>query len=149
MADATGDPYNLDRFVQAQEGDYEQALSEIRNGRKHSHWMWYIFPQIDGLGFSATSQRYSIKSLAEAEAYLRHPLLGPRLVRCAEAAIGVQGRSAYEIFGSPDEMKLKSSATLFTFVSPSGSVFHRLLDKFFQGDRDAATLRLLGITPQK
>lgn len=149
MADATGDPYNLDRFVQAQEADYEQALQEIRNGRKQSHWMWYIFPQIDGLGFSAMSQRYSIKSLAEAEAYLRHPVFGPRLVQIAEAAIAVQGRSAYEVFGSPDDMKLKSCATLFACASPAGSVFHQLLDKYFQGERDAATLQILGIRSQK
>src|SRR5262245_51430484 len=97
MAEATSDPYNLDRFVQAQENDYEQALREIRNGQKQSHWMWYIFPQIDGLGFSVTSKRYSIKSLAEADAYLRHPVLGPRLVEIARAAIAVQGRSAFQI----------------------------------------------------
>ena len=88
--DGAGDPHNLSRFVEAQEQDYDQALSEIRRGRKQSHWMWYIFPQFDGLGFSATSRRYSIKSLAEAEAYLRHPVLGPRLIECAEAALGVK-----------------------------------------------------------
>jgi len=149
MADTTRDPYNLDRFVQAQEDDYEQALREIRNGRKQSHWMWYIFPQYAGLGFSATSQRYAIKSRTEAEAYLRHPVLGPRLEECTAATLAVQGRSAFEIFGSPDEMKLKSCATLFGCVSPSGSVFQQLLDRYFQGERDAATLRLLGITPEK
>ena len=95
------DPYDLSRFVQAQEGDYEQALSEIRSGRKRSHWMWYIFPQFDGLGFSSTSRRYAIKSVAEAEAYLRHPVLGPRLWRVRQAAVGVEGRSAFEVFGSP------------------------------------------------
>jgi uncharacterized protein (DUF1810 family) len=149
MVDPAGDPYELNRFVQAQEGDYEQALREICNARKQSHWMWYIFPQFDGLGFSPTSKRYAIKSRAEAEAYLHHPLLGPRLVECAKAAIAVQGRSAYEVFGSPDEMKLKSCATLFACVSPAGSVFHQLLDKYYQGERDSATLRLLGITPEK
>jgi uncharacterized protein (DUF1810 family) len=149
MADATADPYNLDRFVQAQEDDYQQALREIRNGRKQSHWMWYIFPQFEGLGFSPTSKLYSIKSLAEAEAYLRHPVLGPRLLECAAAALGVQGRSALEVFGSPDNLKLKSCATLFARVSPAGSVFHQLLDKYYQGEQDAATLRLLGITGQK
>ena len=95
------DPYNLSRFVQAQEQDYERALSEIMGGRKRSHWMWYVFPQIDGLGFSATSRLYAIKSIAEAEAYLSHPVLGPRLTACTEAALGVEGRSANEIFGSP------------------------------------------------
>ena len=130
MADAigphgAGDPHNLSRFVEAQDQDYDQALSEIRRGRKQSHWMWYIFPQFDGLGFSAISRRYSIKSRAEAEAYLRHPVLGPRLIECAEAALGVEGRSAFEIFGSPDDMKLRSCATLFARVSPAGSVFER------------------------
>ena len=94
-------PHNLSRFVQAQEDDYEQALAEITSGRKRSHWMWYIFPQIDGLAFSATSKRYSIKSLAEAEAYLSHPVLGPRLVDCAMAALRVEGRSAYRDFRLP------------------------------------------------
>jgi uncharacterized protein (DUF1810 family) len=145
---AAGDPYDLSRFVQAQEDDYAQALSEIRRGRKQSHWMWYIFPQFDGLGFSSTSKRYSIKSLEEAEAYLRHPVLGPRLIECAEAALGVEGRSAYEIFGSPDDMKLRSSATLFAHVSPAGSVFERLLGKYFQGERDDKTLKLLRISPE-
>src|SRR5436309_2583571 len=102
------DAYNLGRFVQAQADDYDQALSEIRSGRKQSHWMWYIFPQFDGLGFSSTSKHYAIKSLAEAEAYLAHPVLGPRLVECAEAALGVEGKTATEIFRSPDDMKLKS-----------------------------------------
>jgi uncharacterized protein (DUF1810 family) len=143
-----GDSHNLSRFVQAQEDDYEQALAEIRSGRKRSHWMWYIFPQIDGLGFSSTSRRYSIKSVAEAEAYLSHPVLGPRLVECAEAALRVEGRSAFEIFGSPDEMKLRSCATLFACVAPAGSVFDRLIDKYFQGRRDGKTLHLLGIVPE-
>ena len=143
-----GDPHNLSRFVQAQEDDYEQALAEIRSGRKRSHWMWYIFPQIDGLGFSSTSRRYSIKSVAEAEAYLSHPVLGPRLVECTEAALRVEGRSAFEIFGSPDEMKLRSCATLFACVAPAGSVFDRLIDKYFQGRRDGKTLHLLGIAPE-
>ena len=142
-----GDPHNLSRFVQAQEGVYGQALSEIRSGRKRSHWMWYIFPQFAGLGSSPTSRQYSIKSVAEAEAYLSHPVLGPRLIECAEAALGVQGRTAFEIFGSPDDMKLRSCATLFARVSPPGSVFEQLLDRYFQGERDDKTLRLLGIAP--
>ncbi|MCE9562264.1 MAG: DUF1810 family protein [Planctomycetes bacterium] len=111
MSDAN-DPYNLSRFVQAQEDDYEQALSEIRSGRKRSHWMWYVFPQYDGLGFSPTTKRYAIKSVAEAKAYLNHPVLGPRLMECAEAVVRVEGHSASEIFGSPDDMKLQSCATL-------------------------------------
>jgi uncharacterized protein (DUF1810 family) len=153
MADAnnpkgTDDLHNLDRFVQAQASDYERALAEIRNGRKRSHWMWYIFPQFDGLGSSSTSRRYAIKSLAEAEAYLRHPLLGPRLFECTESVLGVKGRSAFEIFGSPDDMKLRSCATLFARVSPAGSVFEELLDQYFQGQRDAKTLGLLGIATE-
>ena len=139
------DPHDLHRFVTAQEGDYAQALQEIQSGRKRSHWMWYIFPQVAGLGFSSMSQRYAIQSLAEAKAYLTHPLLGPRLTAIAEAAFAVEGRSAHDIFGDPDDMKLRSCATLFTQVSPPGSVFHRLLDKYFQGKSDGDTLRLLGI----
>nr|WP_290224814.1 DUF1810 domain-containing protein [Trichocoleus desertorum] len=139
------DPYDLNRFVQAQKDDYERALAEIKSGRKRSHWMWYIFPQFEGLGFSTTSKHYSIKSLAEAQAYLSHPILGPRLIACTEAALKVEGQSAYQIFGSPDDMKLRSCATLFASVSPEGSVFHQLLDKFFQGDRDDKTLHLLDV----
>jgi uncharacterized protein (DUF1810 family) len=153
MADANepggaGDPHDLSRFVQAQADDYEQALSEIRSGRKRSHWMWYIFPQLDGLGFSPTSRRYAIKSLAEAAAYLGHPVLGPRLLECVEAVLRIEGRSAFEVFGSPDDMKLRSCVTLFACVSPAGSVFDRLLAKYFQGERDGKTLRLLGIAPE-
>jgi uncharacterized protein (DUF1810 family) len=137
------DAHNLNRFLQAQEDDYAQALAEIRSGRKQSHWMWYIFPQFDGLGFSSTSKRYSIKSVAEAKAYLAHPVLGPRLRECAEAVLDVEDRSAFEIFGSPDDIKLRSCATLFACVSPEGSVFERLIDKYYRGERDGKTLRLL------
>jgi uncharacterized protein (DUF1810 family) len=137
------DPFDLNRFVRAQARDFDRALSEIRRGRKQSHWMWYIFPQFDGLGSSAMSKEYAIKTLAEAEAYLRHPVLGARLIECAEAALAVEGKSAHDIFGSPDDMKLRSSATLFAHVSPAGSVFERILDKYFQGARDEKTLRLL------
>ena len=140
------DPHDLKRFIEAQRDDYAPALAEVRSGRKRSHWMWYIFPQFEGLGFSSTSRRFSIKSREEAEAYLRHPILGPRLVECTEAALGVEGRSAHEIFGSPDDMKLRSCATLFAVVSPAGSVFHRLLEKYFHSEPDGETLRLLGIT---
>lgn len=140
---ADGDPYDLNRFVQAQATDYEQALAEIRGGRKQSHWMWYIFPQLDGLGSSPMARRYAIRSVAEARAYLDHPVLGPRLVECAEAALGVDGRSALDVFGSPDDLKLRSCATLFALVSPAGSVFHRLLDSYFDGHGDARTHHLL------
>jgi uncharacterized protein (DUF1810 family) len=137
------DPYDLTRFVDAQARSYESAISEIRSGRKRSHWMWYVFPQLDGLGSSAISKKYSIKSLAEAEAYLRHPVLGPRLRESMTAVVDVHGRSAFEIFGSPDDLKLRSCATLFTTVSPTGSVFHRVLDRYFAGEPDTKTLALL------
>jgi uncharacterized protein (DUF1810 family) len=137
------DSYNLSRFVQAQEQTYEQALSELRLGRKQSHWMWYVFPQLDGLGSSPITKLYSIKSEDEARAYLKHPTLGPRLVECAEVILSVDGKSAREILGSPDDLKLKSCATLFAQVSPPGSVFERILEKFYDGERDATTLRLL------
>lgn len=137
------DPFNLARFVRAQEHDFERALREIRSGRKRTHWMWYIFPQVDGLGFSEMSRTYGVQSAAEAEAYLRHPVLGPRLLQCAEAAASVAGRSAFEIFGSPDDMKLRSCATLFASVSPAGSVFERLLARYFGGAPDDDTLRLI------
>lgn len=140
----TDDPYVLGRFVQAQETSYDQALNEIRAGRKRSHWMWFVFPQFDGLGFSETSRHYSIKSVAEAEAYLKHPVLGSRLLECAEALLAVEGRSAHDIFGSPDDLKLRSCATLFAHVSPAGSVFELLLDKYFEGEPDQKTLRLFG-----
>jgi uncharacterized protein (DUF1810 family) len=145
--DRTDDPYDLARFVRAQEDDFARALAEIRAGEKRSHWMWYIFPQLDGLGFSPTAKYYAIKSVQEARAYLEHPVLGPRLLGCAEAAVRVEGRSATAVFGSPDDLKLRSCATLFACVSPPGSVFDRLLDKYYGGKRDGKTLRLLGIDP--
>ena len=138
------DPHDLQRFVDAQRDDHAVALEEIRRGRKASHWMWYVFPQLAGLGSSPTARQYAIRGLAEAEAYLRHPLLGPRLVEATEAALAVEGRSAREVFGSPDDLKLRSSATLFAQVSPDGSVFHRLLDRYFDGSPDPRTLALLG-----
>jgi uncharacterized protein (DUF1810 family) len=132
--------------VVAQEHDYARALAEIRSGRKRSHWMWYVFPQYEGLGFSAMSRQYAIRSLEEATAYLAHPVLGPRLIECAEAVLALEGRSASEVFGSPDDMKLRSSATLFAHVSPPGSVFHRLLDRCFEGRPDEMTLQLIAQT---
>lgn len=145
---STDDPYNLSRFVRAQEEDYEQALVEIVSGRKRTHWMWYIFPQIDGLALSSTAKLYSIKSIQEAKAYLDHPVLGPRLLECAEAVVCIEGRSAAEIFGSPDDLKMRSCATLFARVLPPGSVFDRLLGKYYGGGRDGKTLHLLGIEPE-
>jgi uncharacterized protein (DUF1810 family) len=138
------DPYDLDRFVQAQSADYAQALSELRAGEKRSHWMWYVFPQIEGLGQSAMSRRYSIKSAAEAKAYLDHPVLGARVRESFQAVCHITGRSAHEIFGSPDDMKLRSCATLFAAVSDD-DVFFQVLEKYFQGRRDDETLRLLAI----
>ena len=140
------DPHNLNRFVEAQQGVYQKALAEIANGDKRSHWMWFIFPQLQGLGRSSTAQWYAIANLDEARAYLNHPILGPRLLECAEAAYNVQGRTAAQIFGSTDAMKLRSSATLFAQVAPPGSVFERLLDKYYEGRPDPNTLHLLGIT---
>jgi uncharacterized protein (DUF1810 family) len=134
---------DLNRFIHAQEGTYERALSELQRGRKQSHWMWFIFPQIDGLGSSPAAKLYAIKNIDEAEAYLRHPVLGPRLKECAEAVLQIEGRSARDILGSPDELKLRSSATLFALVSPPASVFHRLLDKYYDGKPDPLTLEII------
>jgi uncharacterized protein (DUF1810 family) len=145
MSESVDDPHDLNRFLIAQADDYQTALDEVTAGRKVSHWMWYIFPQFAGLGFSPTSHHYAIKSVAEARAYLAHPTLGPRLVRVCKAALDVDGRSAREIFGTPDDLKLRSSATLFAAVSPAGSVFHQLLDKFFSGTADQKTAQLLAM----
>jgi uncharacterized protein (DUF1810 family) len=141
----TDDPHDLNRFVEAQETNYSQALDELRAGRKRSHWMWYVFPQFAGLGNSSMSVRYAIKSEDEARAYLDHSILGPRLIECAEAVLAIKNRSAHDIFGSPDDMKLKSCATLFAHVSPPGSVFERILDQYYGSERDPKTLALLGI----
>ncbi|MBF0548749.1 MAG: DUF1810 domain-containing protein [Candidatus Riflebacteria bacterium] len=140
------DVFDLDRFVQAQESDHDRALHEIQCGRKTSHWMWYIFPQFDGLGFSHFSKKYSIKKIAEAKAYLAHPVLGPRLNVCAEAVLCQidKGLTPHEIFGSPDDMKLRSCATLFASVSGPDSIFHRLIVKCFRNEADQKTLELLG-----
>jgi uncharacterized protein (DUF1810 family) len=139
----SGDPWDLTRFVDAQRGDYERALAEVRAGRKTTHWMWYVFPQLDGLGSSPTARRYAIRGLDEARAYLAHPVLGPRLRECADAVLAVEGRSATDVFGHPDDWKLRSCATLFAAVSEPGSPFHRILEKYFDGRPDDRTLRLL------
>jgi uncharacterized protein (DUF1810 family) len=141
------DPFDLDRFVRAQEAAHAQALAEIRSGRKRSHWMWFVFPQMRGLGTSPMAERYGIASLEEARAYLAHPLLGPRLVACAEAALNLAGRTALDIFGAPDDLKLRSCATLFAVASPPGSPFARLLDRYFDGEPDPRTIALLGLDP--
>ena len=139
----SNDPFELERFVRAQDGTYATALAELRGGRKRSHWMWHVFPQVAGLGFSGMSQRYAIGSVAEARAYLAHVVLGLRLVECVAAVLQVQGRSANAIFGSPDDLKLRSCATLFAQVSPPGSVFERVLEQYFDGERDLRTVELL------
>jgi len=134
---------SLQRFIDAQQSDYETGLSEIKRGRKQSHWMWYIFPQIQGLGFSATSKLYAIKNLKEAQAYLNHPLLGKRLKEITDALINLPSNNAYEIFGSPDDVKLKSSMTLFASVPDADPVFESALKKFFEGEKDAKTLSII------
>lgn len=139
----TEDPFNLARFVLAQHNSFEQALLEVRNGRKASHWMWYIFPQLRGLGLSSMSQHYGITGLDEASAYLAHDVLGPRLMTICEATLAIEGKSATEIFGKPDDLKLRSSATLFAQVSDSNSVFHKILDNYFDGKVDQSTMQLL------
>lgn len=135
--------FDLDWFVTAQEGQYADALTEIRNGRKQSHWIWFIFPQIDGLGFSSMSVKYAIKSRGEVVAYLQHSVLGPRLREITEALLQVEGKSALEIMGRPDNLKLKSSMTLFALVSRENSLFQQVLDKYFGGERDELTEALL------
>ncbi|MFO0869220.1 MAG: DUF1810 domain-containing protein [Pirellulales bacterium] len=139
----SSDPFQLERFLAAQASDYLPALGEIRAGRKRTHWMWYIFPQFAGLGFSPMSRQFAIGSRAEAVAYLAHPVLGERLRECMEAASRIEGKTARDIFGSPDDLKLRSCATLFAEVSPPGSVFERILTRFYGGERDTETLRLL------
>lgn len=135
--------YDLDRFLDAQRGAYDTALAEIRAGRKQTHWMWFVFPQIEGLGSSSTSRFYAIKSAAEARAFLAHPVLGPRLRECADVVLHLRARSATEVFGSPDDLKLRSSATLFAAVAEPNSVFEHLLAQYFRGEPDKKTLELL------
>jgi uncharacterized protein (DUF1810 family) len=143
MVDKANDPYDLNRFLIAQQDDYQQALTELKAGEKQSHWMWYIFPQIDGLAFSSTAKYFSIKSIEEAQAYLAHPILGARLLECAETVVGIEGQSITEILGSPDDLKLRSCVTLFASLSPSGSVFERILKKYYDGLDDEKTLLIL------
>jgi uncharacterized protein (DUF1810 family) len=137
------DPHNLTRFVEAQKPLYEQALAELKAARKTSHWMWFIFPQLQGLGHSATAQHYAIKSQKEAQAYLAHPTLGPRLIECAAALLAHEHKSANQILGSPDDLKLRSSATLFAQITPPDSPFAQLLKKYYNDQPDPKTLQLL------
>ena len=141
MAD---DPFDLQRFVDAQAPVYERVRTELKSGRKQSHWMWFIFPQIAGLGRSATAQRYAISSLDEARAYIAHPILGPRLRECTHLVVQVNGKSAYEILGSPDDMKFHSCMTLFARAAPDEKAFMDALEKYFGGAEDQATIARLG-----
>jgi len=136
--------HSLQRFLDAQARDYPQALAEIKAGRKRSHWMWYIFPQIQGLGFSSTSQYYAIRDAAEAAAYLAHPVLGPRLVEISGELLKLTGRDARRVFGSPDDLKLRSSMTLFAAVTGADPVFRAVLEAYFGGKADGKTLQQLG-----
>jgi uncharacterized protein (DUF1810 family) len=136
---------DLKRFLEAQENDFATALAEIRRGRKQSHWMWYIFPQIAGLGFSSTSKFYAIKDRSEAQNYLAHPVLGERLVEISNALLEVEGKTANQIFGSPDDVKLKSSMTLFGALENTNPIFQKVLDKYFNGGKDQKTLELIDV----
>ncbi|MBG0799409.1 DUF1810 domain-containing protein [Methylocystis sp. L43] len=143
MTGASDDPYDLARFVAAQKPVYEKVRAELAAGRKRSHWMWFVFPQIEGLGASAMAQRYAIHSLAEAAAYVAHPLLGARLKECVRLVNKIEGRSAHEIFGSPDNLKFHSSVTLFAAAAPQEPHFGKALDKYFAGRRDPLTVNSL------
>lgn len=134
------DRFDLERFVQAQAGICEQVVAELRAGRKRSHWMWFVFPQLAGLGYSAMAQRCAIASLDEARAYLEHPILGARLRECSALVLAVPGKTAHEIFGSPDDLKFHSSMTLFHRAAPAEPVFGECLRKYFAGQEDALTL---------
>jgi len=142
MSDA--DSYDLNRFVDAQAGIYDQALAELKAGRKRTHWMWFVFPQITGLGSSEMARFYAIADRGEAAAYLEHPLLGARLRECAEALLGVEGRTAQEILGSPDDHKARSCMTLFATLPGSDPVFRKVLDRYYAGERCQRTLEILG-----
>ncbi|SDP98625.1 DUF1810 domain-containing protein [Ectopseudomonas guguanensis] len=137
------DPFDLARFVEAQQRDYQQALDELRAGAKRSHWIWYVFPQLRGLGRSEMAEHYGISGLDEARAYLAHPLLGRRLEDCARALLSHRGRSARQIMGSPDDLKLRSSMTLFHAAAPTQPLFAEVLQAFYDGEQDAATLQRL------
>ena len=133
----------LNRFLQAQENIYSTALAELQRGVKETHWMWFIFPQVDGLGISSTAKYYAIKNRAEAEEYLGHPILGSRLLECTSTLLTIRGRTAYQIFGSPDDLKLRSSMTLFSATSPADSLFHQVLSKYYSGQPDPRTIEIL------
>jgi uncharacterized protein (DUF1810 family) len=140
---SSADPYDLERFVDAQADVYPNVITELASGVKRSHWMWFVFPQIAGLGSSPTAQRYAISSLGEAAAYAAHPLLGPRLVECTGLVVAIDGRSLEQIFGWPDHLKFHSSMTLFSLVPHCDGVFHAALTKYFGGRRDGKTMELV------
>ena len=140
---STRDPFNLQRFVDAQEPVIDSVLSELKRGRKYGHWIWFIFPQLKGLGRSSTSEFYGISSLAEAVAYLQHPVLGPRLIHCTELVNSVEGSDAEHIFGEVDAMKFRSSMTLFAQADPGNQIFLGALQKYFGGELDAMTVEFL------
>jgi len=142
------DPFDLKRFVRAQDPVYGDIQQELARGRKQSHWMWFVFPQVAGLGFSAMSQRYAIASRAEASAYLAHPTLGPRLIECTHLVLAVEGRTINVILGAPDDAKFHSSMTLFDAVSGE-PVFDEALARYFSGERDQATLDILAVLDRK
>lgn len=135
---------NLQRFLDAQARNYNDALAEIKNGRKTTHWMWYVFPQIQGLGLSETAKFYAIKDVQEAEAFVQHPVLGSRLLEISRALLALPGNDPYRVLGSPDDMKLQSSMTLFGALPNADPVFQAVLDKFYGGEKDRKTLQLLG-----
>jgi uncharacterized protein (DUF1810 family) len=137
------DPYNLRRFVDAQQAVYETVCGELRQGRKESHWMWFIFPQIKGLGHSEMARKFAISSRDEAKAYLAHPVLGPRLRECSRIVADLEGKSVEDIFGYPDDMKFRSSMTLFAQTAKDNEIFRRCLEKYFQGEPDRLTLAAL------
>jgi uncharacterized protein (DUF1810 family) len=137
------DAFNLKRFVEAQDPVYDAVLGELERGHKRTHWMWFVFPQLAALGSSTTAKHFGIHSLEEARAYLRHPILGERLRRCCEIVASVQGRTAHEVFGYPDELKFKSCLTLFELAAPQEPVFARCLQKYYGGERDERTLALM------
>ncbi len=134
---------DLERFVEAQQNIYQQVLKELRNGKKTSHWMWFIFPQIEGLGYSSTAKYYSIKNIKEAKEYLAHPVLGSRLLECFNILLNIKNKTADDIFGYPDNLKLKSCITLFHFISPQENVFEKALQKYFFGGQDEKTISIV------
>jgi len=147
MAPTPSDPFELVRFVEAQDDVIDEVRAELSAGRKASHWMWYVFPQIAGLGSSIMAQGYAIRGRREAQAYLAHPVLGPRLRELTALVTSIQGKTAHDIFGSPDDLKFRSCVTLFAAIAPREAVFRQALDRFFDGQDDQKTLELLASAP--